>query len=75
MSYIFNNFSSGEEGGPSFSSVVAIAREKGYTVQSFLLFPTFSYQLILYRNLTQQMILQDQMSPVNWPSWLDLFLP
>ena len=32
MSYIFNNFSSGEEGGPSFSSVVAVAREKGYTV-------------------------------------------
>ncbi|THH29760.1 hypothetical protein EUX98_g4442 [Antrodiella citrinella] len=31
MSYIFNNFSSGKEGGPSFSSVVKIAREKGYT--------------------------------------------
>ncbi|CAL1699173.1 unnamed protein product [Somion occarium] len=31
MSYIFNNFSSGEQGGPSFSSVVRIAREKGYT--------------------------------------------
>ncbi|KAF9813246.1 hypothetical protein IEO21_05681 [Rhodonia placenta] len=31
MSYIFNEFSSGKEGGPSFSSVVKIAREKGYT--------------------------------------------
>lgn len=31
MSYIFNNFSTGQDGGPSFSSVVRIAREKGYT--------------------------------------------
>ncbi|RDX45101.1 aspartate kinase homoserine dehydrogenase [Lentinus brumalis] len=31
MSYIFNEFSTGKEGGPSFSSVVSIAREKGYT--------------------------------------------
>ncbi|OBZ67863.1 putative homoserine dehydrogenase [Grifola frondosa] len=31
MSYIFNEFSSGKEGGPSFSSVVRVAREKGYT--------------------------------------------
>ncbi|CCL98726.1 uncharacterized protein FIBRA_00731 [Fibroporia radiculosa] len=31
MSYIFNEFSTGKEGGPSFSSVVRIAREKGYT--------------------------------------------
>jgi len=31
MSYIFNNFSSGEEGGPSFSSVVRKARGRGYT--------------------------------------------
>ncbi|KAH7928579.1 hypothetical protein BV22DRAFT_1147097 [Leucogyrophana mollusca] len=31
MSYIFNNFSTGEAGGPSFSSVVSVAREKGYT--------------------------------------------
>ncbi|KAJ3491587.1 hypothetical protein NLI96_g584 [Meripilus lineatus] len=31
MSYIFNNFSNGQEGGPSFSSVVRVAREKGYT--------------------------------------------
>ncbi|KAG6918348.1 hypothetical protein DXG01_014997 [Tephrocybe rancida] len=31
MSYIFNNFSNGAADGPSFSSVVAEAREKGYT--------------------------------------------
>ncbi|KAF8234963.1 hypothetical protein L208DRAFT_1259060 [Tricholoma matsutake] len=31
MSYIFNEFSTGEAHGPSFSSVVSIAREKGYT--------------------------------------------
>jgi len=31
MSYIFNEFSTGHENGPSFSSVVKVAREKGYT--------------------------------------------
>ncbi|KDR79975.1 hypothetical protein GALMADRAFT_1360802 [Galerina marginata CBS 339.88] len=31
MSYIFNEFSTGKPDGPAFSSVVAIAREKGYT--------------------------------------------
>lgn len=31
MSYIFNNFSTGESTGPTFSSVVSVAREKGYT--------------------------------------------
>lgn len=31
MSYIFNEFSTGQQDGPSFSSVVSIAREKGYT--------------------------------------------
>ncbi|KAF9457756.1 homoserine dehydrogenase-domain-containing protein [Collybia nuda] len=31
MSYIFNEFSTGRPDGPSFSSVVSIAREKGYT--------------------------------------------
>ncbi|RPD61527.1 aspartate kinase homoserine dehydrogenase [Lentinus tigrinus ALCF2SS1-7] len=31
MSYIFNEFSTGKEGGLSFSSVVSIARDKGYT--------------------------------------------
>ncbi|GJE85230.1 aspartate kinase homoserine dehydrogenase [Phanerochaete sordida] len=31
MSYIFNNFSTASAGGPSFSSVVRVAREKGYT--------------------------------------------
>ncbi|VDC02646.1 unnamed protein product [Peniophora sp. CBMAI 1063] len=31
MSYIFNNFSTGAPSGPTFSSVVATAREKGYT--------------------------------------------
>ncbi|TFY80082.1 hypothetical protein EWM64_g3933 [Hericium alpestre] len=31
MSYIFNEFSTGKADGPSFSSVVKVAREKGYT--------------------------------------------
>jgi homoserine dehydrogenase len=31
MSYIFNEFSTGQPNGPSFSSVVSVAREKGYT--------------------------------------------
>jgi len=31
MSYIFNEFSTGKPDGPTFSSVVSIAREKGYT--------------------------------------------
>ncbi|TFK20901.1 aspartate kinase homoserine dehydrogenase [Coprinopsis marcescibilis] len=31
MSYIFNEFSTGKSDGPAFSSVVAVAREKGYT--------------------------------------------
>jgi len=31
MSYIFNNYSTGNPDGPAFSSVVAVAREKGYT--------------------------------------------
>ncbi|KAG5646388.1 hypothetical protein DXG03_003711 [Asterophora parasitica] len=31
MSYIFNEFSTGKPDGPAFSSVVAVAREKGYT--------------------------------------------
>jgi homoserine dehydrogenase len=33
LSYIFNEFSNGKADGPSFSSVVKIAREKGYTVR------------------------------------------
>jgi len=33
MSYIFNEFSTGHPDGPTFSSVVAMAREKGYTVR------------------------------------------
>ncbi|KAF8630014.1 hypothetical protein AX15_003146 [Amanita polypyramis BW_CC] len=31
MSYIFNEFSTGKPDGPSFSSIVKAAREKGYT--------------------------------------------
>jgi len=31
MSYIFNEYSTGQPDGPDFSSVVRIAREKGYT--------------------------------------------
>jgi hypothetical protein len=33
MSYIFNNYSTGEATGPAFTSVVSVAREKGYTVR------------------------------------------
>ena len=34
MSYIFNEFSDGKSGdGPSFSSIVSVARQKGYTVR------------------------------------------
>ena len=33
MSYIFNEFSTGTPDGPAFSSVVAVARKKGYTVR------------------------------------------
>ena len=34
MSYIFNEFSTGRAEGPAFSSVVSVAREKGYTVST-----------------------------------------
>lgn len=34
MSYIFNEFSTASPGGPAFSSVVRVAREKGYTVRA-----------------------------------------
>lgn len=33
LSYIFNEFSNGKVQGPSFSSVVKVAREKGFTVR------------------------------------------
>lgn len=36
MSYIFNEFSTGKPNGPDFSSVVAVAREKGYTVRQLV---------------------------------------
>ena len=32
LSYIFNEFSTSKPGGPKFSEVVKIAKEKGYTV-------------------------------------------
>ncbi|KAG9313491.1 homoserine dehydrogenase-domain-containing protein [Chiua virens] len=31
LSYIFNEYSKGEEGGPSFSSIVQVAKANGYT--------------------------------------------
>jgi hypothetical protein len=34
LSYIFNEFSTGSADGPSFSTVVRTARDKGYTVRS-----------------------------------------
>lgn len=42
MSYIFNNFSNGKADGPTFSSVVAFAKEKGYTVSPNLLLSCLS---------------------------------
>ena len=34
LSYIFNEFSDGKSGdGPSFSSIVSVARQNGYTVR------------------------------------------
>lgn len=33
LSYIFNEFSTGQSDGPSFSAVVKTAREKGYTAR------------------------------------------
>lgn len=40
LSYIFNEFSDGKSGdGPSFSSIVSIARQKGYTVRFISRFP------------------------------------
>lgn len=38
MSYIFNEFSTGNPDGPTFSDVVREAREKGYTVRSYMRF-------------------------------------
>ena len=32
LSYIFNEYSKGDEGGPSFSSIVQVAKANGYTV-------------------------------------------
>lgn len=32
LSYIFNEYSRGEQGGPSFSTIVQVAKENGYTV-------------------------------------------
>ena len=46
MSYIFNEFSTGSEDGPAFSSVVSVAREKGYTVcysPSLTFFQSYDY--------------------------------
>ena len=43
MSYIFNEFSTGKDGGPSFSSVVRVAREKGYTVRRPHSLPLLSF--------------------------------
>ena len=34
LSYIFNEYSQGEQGGPSFSSIVQVAKANGYTVSS-----------------------------------------
>ena len=33
LSYIFNGYFTGDQGGPSFSSIVQIAKANGYTVR------------------------------------------
>ena len=45
MSYIFNEFSTGAPDGPTFSSVVAVAREKGYTVSQLKVSVVFVFML------------------------------
>ena len=64
LSYIFNEFSKPVKGAkaPTFSSVVSIAKEQGYTVSSRCMSRlTMSMKankiafVMLYRNLTQQM--------------------
>ena len=54
MSYIFNEFSTGREDGPAFSSVVSVAREKGYTVCYSLPSCLLRPYLHTHRNHTQQ---------------------
>jgi len=67
MSYIFNNYSTGSPDGPAFSSVVALAREKGYTVRMRLAHISFISNLEHLRNLTLQMTSMALMSPGNSP--------
>ena len=47
LSYLFNVFSTTSPGGPSFSSTVAIAREKGFTV-------SFTRDMNNYRSCFEQ---------------------
>jgi homoserine dehydrogenase len=49
MSYIFNEFSTGRSDGPDFSSVVAVARAKGYTVRRLITSPSKSFSLNLFQ--------------------------
>ena len=60
LSYIFNEFSTGSANGPTFSTVVGTARDKGYTVRLALLQNSaFTYLIIHHpgfeRNPIQQM--------------------
>jgi homoserine dehydrogenase len=66
MSYIFNNFSTGKPDGPAFSSVVAVAREKGYTVRTHLTFLELIINLET-RNPILRMISMVSTSPGNSP--------
>jgi hypothetical protein len=56
LSYIFNEFSTGKSEGPAFSSVVKIAREKGYTVCNAHHSPLYPRLMPLIRNLTPETI-------------------
>jgi homoserine dehydrogenase len=54
MSYIFNEFSTGKPDGPNFSTVVSIARQKGYTVSYIhFLINCILYSASTNRNPTQ----------------------
>ena len=69
MSYIFNEFSTGNPDGPAFSSVVSVARDKGYTVRLWYTHPGPSI-LIASRNPILRMTSTAMMLPESLPSCL-----
>ncbi len=62
LSYIFNEFSTANPEGPSFSSVVRVAKEKGYTVRLLIICKSSTDMNALgCRNLTLEMISTERM--------------